>query len=290
MYLENDYLKVNVTSNGGSMTSIYSKKEQKEFLYQPKPDSWSGQDIFIFPFIARLRDGSYTHNGQTYELKNHGLIRYMGGHINGSRTALEVIFKSSQETLKRYPFEFNAKIAYELEKSKIKISYDIINLSSEEMPYSIGAHPAFCIPGIDNGDEFDISGNKIVFDDVHSLDLFDQDPTASFMTGDVTHYDRNEFNLTRKLFQDRNTIIIDAKDINSATLYKKDGHKVIVNCSKANFVALWSDKKRGDYVCIEPWTGLPDYLESPKEIDLKPTILKVAPGKHATFEYEIVID
>ena len=60
-YIENQYLKVGVHLHGGSLASIYDKEKCEELLYQPKPDSWQGQDIAIFPFIARLKDKVYTH-------------------------------------------------------------------------------------------------------------------------------------------------------------------------------------------------------------------------------------
>lgn len=38
--------------------------------------SWSGQDVVIFPFVARLIDQTYTHKENTYTLLNHGVARY----------------------------------------------------------------------------------------------------------------------------------------------------------------------------------------------------------------------
>ena len=54
MKTENEYLSLEVNENGGCIKSIYDKKRDKELLYQPVEESWKGQDIFIFPFIARL--------------------------------------------------------------------------------------------------------------------------------------------------------------------------------------------------------------------------------------------
>ena len=97
--LENEYLRLKIKDQGGSMTSIFDKKKNEECLYQPLSNSWQGQDIFIFPFIARLKDGYYLHNGKRYEFKNHGLIRYMVGEMSCDEKRAKVSFKSDADTL-----------------------------------------------------------------------------------------------------------------------------------------------------------------------------------------------
>ena len=76
MRIENEFLKVDVTLEGGNLTSIYDKKNNEELLYQKDERSWMGQDVVIFPVVARLKDGSYHVDGKEYFLKNHGVIRY----------------------------------------------------------------------------------------------------------------------------------------------------------------------------------------------------------------------
>ena len=70
MLLENDYLKVIINPNGGCFASIFDKTTNKEILYQPIKESWQGQDVFIFPFVARLKEGKYLVNNKEYYLKN----------------------------------------------------------------------------------------------------------------------------------------------------------------------------------------------------------------------------
>ena len=59
MYIENDFLKVEVTLEGSSLTSIYDKKNDVELLYQKDQRSWMGQDVVIFPIIGGLKDSEY---------------------------------------------------------------------------------------------------------------------------------------------------------------------------------------------------------------------------------------
>lgn len=291
MKLENEFLKLQVTTCGGTMTSIYDKRRNVELLYQKNPDSWQGQDAFIFPFIARLKDGYYTHNGKRYDFKNHGLIRYMiSEDVVKEDNFIEIMFHSDKDTLKRYPFDFEAKIKYELLDNKIKISYDILNKSKEDMPFELGAHPAFRLPGQRKKDEYDISGNYIEFDSIKNLKLMEQEDTFSFVVGEMDYLDTDVIALDKKLFNDINTLILKADDISTISLYKKDTSRITLKVGDVPFIALWSDMKWGDYVCIEPWTGLPDYVEPEREITKKPFIKLLKPNQHFNYSYEIIVD
>ena len=66
--------------------------------------------------------------------------------------------QSSEETLKVYPFEFELQIQYLLEGKKLNTSYKVINKSQSQIPFSIGAHPAFALNG--NFEDFEIQFEK----------------------------------------------------------------------------------------------------------------------------------
>lgn len=88
MKTENEYISLEINEKGGCLKSIFDKKRNVELLYQPLQDSWQGQDIFIFPFIARLKDGTYTIDDKEYSLKNHGLLRYMNSSLSLEKTEI----------------------------------------------------------------------------------------------------------------------------------------------------------------------------------------------------------
>ena len=72
-------------------------------------------------------------------------------------------------------------------------------------------------------------------------------------------------------------------------LEKKDGSKILVHKEDAPYLALWSDMKFGDYVCIEPWHGIPDTLGASKELTEKPGILTLSVGCEFDSGYRIEI-
>ena len=288
--LENEYLRLKIKDQGGSMTSIFDKKKNEECLYQPLNNSWQGQDIFIFPFIARLKDGYYLHNGKRYEFKNHGLIRYMVGEMSCDEKRARISFKSDSDTLARYPFDFEANIIYELIDNEIKISYELINKSDETLPFELGAHPAFLVPGKLLSDRFELSGNTITIDKNEKLIQMELEETGSFIKGEKLFDESNIIEVNRELFIKENTLILKASDIDEFVLNKTDGSKITVKKGNAPFIAIWSDKAWGNYICIEPWFGLPDFLDVNREIMQKPYMNFIEKGSKFTYSYIIKVN
>lgn len=290
MKLENKNISIVVKEEGGSLGSIYDKDRGTELLYQPHTDSWKGQDVFIFPFIARLKEGTYTHKGKTYAMKNHGLIRYMKGiETKENNTRGYVSFESNEETFSQYPFSFKAKAFYHLIGKKIHVKYTIENTGKEDMPFMVGAHPAFKLPGKKTDSEFDISGNRIYFGYVVELNQLTFEETGSYVTGEKEFMESDEIPLSHELFRKEKTVLLKADKIFDVTLEKSDGSKIIIHKNNLPYCAIWSDANFGDYVAIEPWDGYPDRLDGPKELNEKKAISILSPEETYTFQYQIEI-
>lgn len=289
--IENEFLKLKTNEMGGHLSSIFDKKKNTEIIYQPLEKSWQGQDIFIFPFIARLKDGFYIYKGKRYEFKNHGLIRYMKGeYFSNNENEEGYIFRSDFETKERYPFDFVATVKYKLNGNEIECEYSVRNCDNEEMPFEIGMHPAFLLPGSFKSDVFEMKDNKIVFNGANELVRLKQDDTFSFMTSEKEIIKNNEMDLSKDLFRKINTYIFESKNINNIVLYKKDNSKITLNFNHSQFIAVWSDNYYGNYVCIEPWSGLPDYIDPKREISEKPFMKFLKPGKTFKYSYSIKVN
>ncbi len=288
--LENEKILVQVNELGGSLTSIYDKERREECLYQPLKESWAGQDVFIFPMIARLVNGTYTHKGKEYQFKNHGLIRYMKGE--GKKISNEEIlvhFSSDEETLKRYPFEFEADSIYRIQGNELIVMYRIKNNSKEDMPFMIGGHPAFKVPGEKKETLFDLSGNYITFPKKVKLTRIVQDETFSFNVGEEDFGETDRIDLTKEMFAKIDTYIFKADDIDTLTLHKKNGSCITMDKTGIHYVALWSHNNWSNFVAIEPWNGIPDSLNPNKEFSKKPGTQSIKPGETYTFTYKIFI-
>lgn len=279
--IENNLLRVEADLHGGALFRITDKRSGAELLWQGSPDSWQGRDVVIFPFVARLKDKTYTADGAEYSMNNHGLVRYFDLTVaKKTETYLELGFESSAQTLKQYPFEFMFSVAYRLENDSLYIKYKVQNTGNKTMYFSLGGHAAYNI-GCTVGDVDDISGNKLVFAERQTLVRYVLDGEGKFITEESQPLEIEELPLSKELFQKHKTLIYGAVK-GGVTLLKRDGSKVVYDLGGAPYTAVWSHERKGGYVCVEPWWGLPDYADCNKELRFKRGINALEAGK--TFE------
>ena len=161
--LENEHLKLVCTPKGAQMQSLVNKANGQEILYQGD-QGWKDQNPSLFPVIGSTWSGSYTIDGREYAMKNHGLARYavMEGSRDGNVLAFS--FSDDEKTRAQYPFSFRFTIEYRLEGREVKIGYRIENTGDEEMPFTLGLHPAFATDPFENCElKFEPAGQAVMF-------------------------------------------------------------------------------------------------------------------------------
>lgn len=289
--IENQYLRVEANSLGGSLSSILDKERNNEILYQPEPDSWQGQDVAIFPFVARLKGKEYTHQGKRYSLKNHGLCRYYPFElIQLAPEAMTLLFVSSEETLKEYPFTFRFEIHYSLNGKCLNVEYIVKNEGEETMPFGIGAHPAFDLNGEEIAGKIDTSKNAIFFKNTAKLTRICFDDRGEMVLGEEDFGTVSSIDIDKKLFRTYQTLCVKGDGISDVLLKRADGTKVSFHYDNIEYFVLWSFPETGHFVAIEPWMSLPDYADAELEITKKKTLLHLPKGETYTFRYSIRID
>ena len=276
--IQNNELEVEIKSFGAELKSV--KKNGKEFLWSGDPSVWPGQAPVLFPICGGLRDDKYIFEGREYSLQKHGFAKLREFEVE-SREDDRVTFlqKADEETLKQYPFEFELRITYSLCGSTIKIQYDVKNVDNKTMYFSIGAHEAYACP---NG----IEEYSVIFDKTETLNAKNLD--GNLLGYETTHIMENSkvLPLKKKFFE------IDAltfSDINSRKVTLKNertGECIEVNFDGFDYFLLWT-KPNGNYICIEPWCGLPDYCDSDYDITHKKGIIALAAGKTETKVHSI---
>jgi galactose mutarotase-like enzyme len=101
----------------------------------------------LFPICGNLPDNTYTHQGQTYTLKQHGFARDQAWQVIDQKTegelALTLKLGSNAQTLSVYPFEFELVFTYTLAGHDLILHQRYTNLSDQFLPFSAGFHPYF---------------------------------------------------------------------------------------------------------------------------------------------------
>ena len=75
--LENDQLRVKVSSLGAELQSIRRVEDGTEYLWQGDSQFWARRASNLFPVCGRLWENQYIYRGKTYELGSHGFARGM---------------------------------------------------------------------------------------------------------------------------------------------------------------------------------------------------------------------
>ena len=123
--LENELLKVTIADKGAELTHVYDKESKTERIWSADPEIWNRHAPILFPFVGKTFNNRYIYKEQTYQMKTqHGFARDMEFEQIGENS---YVLKSNKETLKKFPFEFELYVAYEVKGNRVITKYKIIN-------------------------------------------------------------------------------------------------------------------------------------------------------------------
>ena len=74
--VENEFLRVEVDSLGAELASVVDKASGAEMLWQGDPAYWPDRALNLFPYVARLTEGSYYLDGRLHRMEIHGIAPY----------------------------------------------------------------------------------------------------------------------------------------------------------------------------------------------------------------------
>lgn len=254
--IKNQYLTISMKDEGAELCSVRSA-DGTEYLWQPDPEFWTGQAPNIFPYVARLTEGKYTLKGQTYEMKIHGLVRYEVLQVE-EQGEEHITFRldSSEETRKKYPFDFTYRITYALEGSTLVTTSSVENHGSERMYFGIGGHPGFNVP-MEEGLTFEDYYLEFT-QPCHPVRVLFSDSCGVIPDQEKYELERGtRIPLHHDLF-DHDAIVLKHAERTVRIASDKGSRSVTVSFPDFAYIGFWHKPlKEAPYVCIEPWSSLP---------------------------------
>ncbi|WP_019947645.1 aldose 1-epimerase family protein [Hymenobacter aerophilus] len=288
--LENEHCRAQVSTRGAELTSLVRLDAAAgglEYLWQADPAYWGRHAPVLFPIVGRLPENRYLHQGQTYELGQHGFARDQEFQLL-HRSEFELTFALRDDAASRavYPFGFALRISYRLAGTTLTVGWEVENPGSDELLFSIGAHPAFRCPLLP-GETFE--DYEFVFD--HPVSLDRHLLQNGLFSGETTPLLRHEtvLPLSYGLFA-QDALVFQHFDFTSLTLRsRRSGHGVRARFDGFPYLGLWTAGPGAEFVCIEPWHGLAGSVGGPVELADKPGIMTLAAGQQFITSYSLTL-
>lgn len=286
--IKNNYLKVKISSTGAELQSIKKINDNVEYLWQLNPDIWERQAPLLFPIIGRLKDESYRYKDTMYKIQIHGFARDAIFEIGKKTDSLiDFILEYSKDTLKEYPFKFRLHIIYEFKDNTIIKKHIIENIDNDVMYYEIGGHEGYNLALF--SDEV-MEDYYIEFVDGEELYTYTADEDILITDKKIeVELDNNRLYMSPEVFKN-DALIIDTIKTRSVILKNtKNDRYVKVDFDDYRYLGIWTKYQRTNYVCIEPWSSLPDCNYLDYDLKNKENIMKLEKGESQELKYKITI-
>ena len=233
--------------------------------------AWASRDVVIFPVVGHA--GAYLAEDKEFTPKSHGVARYSEFTLESiCENELVLELCSNSETKLTYPYDFILRVKYTVNKNTVTIGYEVKSKGGR-IPFYLGSHAGMKAPTGEAVIEFENSEDPIEY-------LVDRKEAICFEG-------IKRFVANKELFKKCKTLQLG--DLSGGEIYAHtaDGYTYTYKCD-CPIVAIWSNEKEGDYICIECWWGINDCPDFPKELAKKPFI-NFADEEGKTFSYTLTI-
>ncbi len=262
--ISNSVITAEISEMGAELKSL--RKDGFEYIWKGDPQVWEDSAPVLFPIVGSLKDDKYKFEGREYKLTHHGFASKKEFSVKKkSDTAVTLLLCDDSETFKCYPFKFELRVTFTLKDTTLEICYKVKNRGKNTMYFSLGSHEAYATPeGVEDYD--------IIFDEKENLEtillngglLQDNKMLIAKNTNVMPLYDKY-FILDTLLFEG-------LKSKQCILRNRKTERTVKIDFPDSDYIAFWHYPS-SSYLCIEPWSGLPDNQNSDYDITKKDGII-----------------
>ena len=286
--IKDDLLTVQIAPLGAQLHSL--NRAGQEYLWQGDPASWNRQAPILFPFVGRLKNDQYEYQGQTYHQTQHGFARDEKFTVISQETSRVVLaLRDNERTRQAFPFSFQLTVMYEVVRGQLTVTYNVKNPSQDQtLIYALGAHPGFNIPLVPNArfaDSLVMVKPAAAYQQIKLVSpgpFNDLDHPQSI---DLT----SPLKLNHELFAEDAIVLKTAEKPVTVTVTDAGHHHgvdVITNYNQ--FIGIWSPyPAKANLLCIEPWWGIADGINSDGQLTHKQFMTRLQPGAEHHYQFAI---
>ncbi len=278
--ISNKIISAEINSFGAELISL--NKNSKNYIWTINKTFWDKTSPILFPIVGSLINDNYTISNKKYSLPRHGFARNHEFVLKQqSDDSVTFSLTENKQSLEIYPFQFELEVNYTLEGNKLNIGYSVINNSNSKMPFSIGAHPAFAIDS--NFEDYSLQ-----FENDSSLVSSElKNGLFSGSTNDII-LENNHLPLSYSLFE-KDALVFKNLKTKKLLILKDQKPHIKINFDSFPHLGIWT-KNNAPFLCIEPWQGYADSVNSNGDIFKKEGIITITEGEsyQASFSIELV--
>lgn len=277
--IENELLKVSVTTSGAQICSVQRKCDAVEHMHNADPGVWGYHAPILFPYTGKLVDGKMEVDGKTYSGGQHGFARLMEHRfVRQNRHEIVMELTDSPETLALWPFRFRLTSTVALDGDCVTQTLTVENRDNQEIRFGVGYHPAFRLPFDKNHTAEDY---EFRFDTPQSPMCLGTQPHG-LLNGSWYSLGKNTdtIPLTPDTFANDSHCMFNLTAKTLGIYEKGTGRAVVCDIAAFPYTLIWSKPEWPvPFVCIEPWMSLPGAQTDPADWNQRAAGAVLMPGQ-----------
>ena len=277
-------LTASIDTMGAQLMSL--RKGESEYLWQGDSNWWPRRAPILFPIVGVLKDSKAESAEGTISLARHGLARLNQFEVvEQSPSSVTLQLKSTEETRKSYPYDFELKLIFSVAGDTLTQTYEVTNTGNVVLPFTLGAHPAFNIP-IPGVEAASLDQYYLLF--THSWTSYGPSITdeglCNYATPQRLVVDSDTLPLSWKLIDREKTITLEDVPDRRITLTanaetSSETHGIQIDFEGFDYLGIWSAAPGCPFVALEPWCGIADTVDCDGIFEHKPGIISLEPGQ-----------
>ena len=282
--ISSNSLTASIDTMGAQLMSL--RKGESEYLWQGDSNWWPRRAPILFPIVGVLKDSKAESAEGTISLARHGLARLNQFEVvEQSPSSVTLRLKSTEETRKAYPYDFELKLIFSVAGDTLTQTYEITNPANVVLPFTLGAHPAFNIP-IPSVQATSLDQYHLLF--TRSWTSYGPSITdeglCDYTTPQRLIVDSDTLSLSWELIDREKTITLeDVPDrritLATSTEAPSEAHGIQMDFEGFDYLGIWSAAPGCPFVALEPWCGIADTVDCDGIFEHKPGIISLEPGQ-----------
>ena len=230
----------------------------------------------MFPIVGALKENRYYYQDKPFSLSRHGFARDREFEAESQKAdSITFLLRSDDSTRAVYPFDFELRVIYRLQPGGMSTTYQVRNQAAETLYFSVGGHPAFKVPLVENTEYTDY---YLEFDHKETAPrwpiskdgLIGREPLPLLQ-------DEQILRLTKELFAKDALVFKRLKSTGIALRSARTERGLRMDFPGFPFLGIWA-APNADFVCIEPWCGIADPVDSNQQLVDKEGINRLEAG------------